>query len=119
LEKNKISGIFMYYKYGDDFHFWYLYDLKTKALITNKTGIIDYFACKTNEKRVIPNFFDEIHEVNKTILEDIERTYKEIELSQTQDSKLKELSKSRSTKFHKNDDQRHRTGTGRVSRRFS
>jgi len=68
----------MYYKYGDDFHFWYLYDLKTKALITNKTGIIDYFACKTNEKRVIPNFFDEIHEVNKTILEDIERTYKEI-----------------------------------------
>jgi len=101
LEKNKVAGIFLYYKYGEDFHFWYLYDLKTKALITNKTGIIDYIACKTNEKRVIPNFFDEIYGVNKTVLEDIERTYKEIELSQTQDSKLKELSKSKSTKFIK------------------
>lgn len=50
---------------------------------------------------MIPNFFEKIYEVNKIVVEDIERTYTEIELSQTQDSKIKELSKSRSTSFVK------------------
>jgi len=102
LKKGKISGIFFYYKYGNDFHFWYLYDVTTGSIITNKTEIIDFISCKPNKERVIPNFFEKIYEVNKIIVEDIERSYKEIELSQTQDSKLKELSKSRSTKFVKN-----------------
>ncbi|NMC59036.1 MAG: SWF/SNF helicase family protein, partial [Candidatus Methanofastidiosa archaeon] len=102
LKKNKISGIFFYYKYGNDFHFWYLYDVNSGSIITNKTEIIEFITCKHNEVRVIPNFFEKIYDVNKIIVEDIERTYKEIELSQTQDSKLKELSKSRSTKFIKN-----------------
>jgi len=102
LKKGKISGIFFYYKYGNDFHFWYLYDVNTGSIITNKTEIIDFISCKPNKERVIPNFFEKIYEVNKIIIEDIERAYKEIELSQTQDSKLKELSKSRSTKFVKN-----------------
>jgi hypothetical protein len=102
LKKGKISGIFFYYKYGNDFHFWYLYDVNTGSIITNKTEIIDFISCKPNKERVIPNFFEKIYEVNKIIVEDIERAYKEIELSQTQDSKLKELSKSRSTKFVKN-----------------
>jgi superfamily II DNA or RNA helicase len=102
LKKNKIRGIFFYYKYGNDFHFWYLYDVNTDSIITNKTEIIDFLSCKPNEERVIPNFFEKIYEINKIIVENIERAYKEIELSQTQDSKLKELSKSRSTKFVKN-----------------
>jgi len=102
LKKGKISGIFFYYKYGNDFHFWYLYDVNTGSIITNKTEIIDFISCKPNKERSIPNFFEKIYEVNKIIVEDIERTYKEIELSQTQDSKLRELSKSRSTKFVKN-----------------
>jgi len=102
LKKGKISGIFFYYKYGNDFHFWYLYDVSTGSIITNKTEIIDFISCKQNKERVIPDFFEKIYEVNKIIVEDIERAYKEIELSQTQDSKLRELSKSRSTKFVKN-----------------
>lgn len=102
LEKKKISGIFFYYKYNSDFHFWYLYDIKKDAIITNKTDILEFINCKPKEERIIPNFFDKVYEVNKIVVEDIERLYKEIELSYTQDSKLKELSKSRSTKFVKN-----------------
>jgi superfamily II DNA or RNA helicase len=102
LRRDKISGIFFYYKYGNDFHFWYLYDIKTDAIITNKTDILEFIKCKQKEDRVIPDFFDRIYEINKIIAEDIERIYKEIELSYTQDSKLKELSKSKSTKFVKN-----------------
>jgi superfamily II DNA or RNA helicase len=102
LKKNKISGIFFYYRYGNDFHFWYLYDLNTGTKITNKTQIIDFISCKHKEERVIPNFFEKIYEINKIIVEDIEKTYKEIEASQTIDSKLKELSGSKSTKFVKN-----------------
>ncbi len=101
LKKDKISGIFFYYKYGNDFHFWYLYDIKTDTIITNKTDIIEFIKCKLKEERVIPNFFERVYEINKIVVEDIERIYKEIELSYTQDSKLKELSKSRSTKFVK------------------
>jgi high-affinity nickel permease len=102
LKKNEISGIFFYYMYGDDFHFWYLYDINAASIITNKTEILDFISCKPNTKRIVPNFFEKIYEVNKIIVGDIEKTYKEIELSQMQDSKLKELSQSRSTKFVKN-----------------
>jgi len=101
LNKDKISGIFFYYKYGNDFHFWYLYDIKTDTIITNKTDILEFIKCKLKEERVIPNFFERIYEVNKTVLKDIEEIYKEIELSYTQDSKLKEFSRSKSTLFLK------------------
>ncbi|GIU68820.1 MAG: helicase [Candidatus Woesearchaeota archaeon] len=102
LKKNKISAIFLYYKYGNDFHFWYIYDVSNSSILTNKTDILGFISCKQNEERVIPDFFEKVYEVNKIVVEDIERMYKEIELSYTQDSKLKELSKSRSTKFVKN-----------------
>ncbi|MEM3173069.1 MAG: C-terminal helicase domain-containing protein, partial [Candidatus Nitrosotenuis sp.] len=102
LRKGKASGIFFYYKYGNDFHFWHLYDVSNGSITTNKTTILEFIKCKTNEKRVIPDFFDKIYEINRIVVEDIERSYKEIELSHTQDSKLKELSKSASTKFVKN-----------------
>jgi hypothetical protein len=102
LKKDKVSGIFFYYKYGNDFHFWHLYDVNNGSITTNKTNILDFIKCNTNEKRIMPDFFDKIYEINKIVVEDIERSYKEIELSHTQDSKLKELSKSASTKFVKN-----------------
>ena len=99
LKKDGISGIFFYYKYENDFHFWYLYDITTGNLITNKTQILNYIECPPTEKRIIPDFFEKIYETNKVILDKIERSYKEMELSQTQDSRLRELSRSRSTKF--------------------
>ena len=101
LKKKKISGIFFYYKYGKDFHFWYLYDIKTGTFLTSKTDILDYIKCTKEDRRVIPTFFEKVYDTNKMVLEEIERTYKEIELSNTQDSQLKELNRSNSTKFIK------------------
>lgn len=101
LKRNEISGIFFYYKYGNDFHFWYLYDVKTSRMLTNKTEILEFIKCEPKEKRVIPDFFDKVYEVNRIVLDDIEGVYKDIELRYTQDSKLKDLSKSGSTKFIK------------------
>ncbi|MGP6207994.1 helicase-related protein [Cuniculiplasma sp. SKW3] len=101
LKKNKLSGIFFYYKYGEEFHFWYLYDMNSGKMLTRKTDILDYIKCNRNEMRVIPDFFEQIYGANKLVLENIEQTYKEIELSNTQDSQLKELNRSRSTKFIK------------------
>ena len=78
-----------------------IYMIHTGSITTNKTEIIDFISCESNKERVIPTFFEKVYEVNKAVIEDLERAYKEIELSQTQDSKLKELSKSRSTTFVK------------------
>jgi len=97
----RISGIFFYYKYGGDFHFWYLFDIKSEQIITNKTEILNYIQCKPSEPRVVPDFFEKVYEINKKIIEKIQRDYNEIELSQTQDSKLKDLSKFRATRFLK------------------
>ncbi|SMD31419.1 hypothetical protein [Picrophilus oshimae] len=70
-------------------------------MLTRKSDILDYIKCNRNEMRVIPDFFEQIYDANKLVLENIEQTYKEIELSNTQDSQLKELNRSRSTKFIK------------------
>jgi superfamily II DNA or RNA helicase len=99
LKKNKISGIYFYYRYGKDFHFWYLYDVSSGQIIKNKTEIVDFFACHHNEKRVIPNFFDKIYDINEIILEDIKKSYQNIEQKQTVDSVLVELSRDRNAKF--------------------
>src|SRR3972149_1482324 len=72
-----IKGIFFYYKYGEDFHFWHLYDLITGGMIKNKTKILDYISCPPEETRVIPDFFEKVYEVNAEIVRDIEETYKE------------------------------------------
>ncbi|MGP6219869.1 helicase-related protein [Caldiplasma sukawensis] len=99
LKKNKLSGIFFYYKYGEEFHFWYLYDFNSGKMFTRKTDILDYINCNHNEMRVIPDFFEKIYDVNKLVLEDIEQTYKEIELSNTQDSQLKHFKGNKDTNF--------------------
>lgn len=99
LEKKELKGIFFYYKYSDDFNFWYLYDVTNGGVIKNKTEIVDFVSCPPNEKRVIPNFFDKIYEVNETIIEDIEASYKELEQEQIADTELVKISKDRSAKF--------------------
>ena len=40
-----------------------------------------------------------VYEVNRIVINDIEKTYKEIELSQTQDTRLKDIAKERSLIF--------------------
>ena len=101
LKNNNMSGVFFYYKYGNDFNFWYLYDVKSGAIITNKTEILDFIECPPNEARAIPDFFKKIYEVNKIILENIKDTYRELEQKQSVDSALVELGRDSSTKFVK------------------
>jgi len=99
LKKNKISGIFFYYRYAKDFHFWYLSDIASGQIIKNKTEIVDFISCQHNEKRVIPDFFDNIYDINDTIISDIRKSYQNIEQKQAVDSVLVELSKDRNAKF--------------------
>ncbi len=100
--KRDIKGIFFYYKYGEDFHFWYLYDLSTGEKITNKTRILDFISCPPEEKRVIPDFFERVYEVNREVIIEIEETYKEAEQREGVDSTFSELSQDRSKKFVSN-----------------
>lgn len=94
-----IKGIFFYYKYSDDFHFWYLYDLTTGDIIKNKTKILDYLSCPPEEKRVIPDFFERVYEINREVIGDVEATYKEAEQQEAVDPKLGELTSDASKKF--------------------
>lgn len=93
-----IRGIFYYYKYGEDFHFWYLYDFGNSEFIKNKTKILDFIACKEDERRIIPNFFEEVYQINKLVIRDIESTHKTLEL-QEQDAPTKDFSKDRKSSF--------------------
>src|SRR3990170_2223889 len=97
--KRGIKGIFLYYKYGEDFHFWHLYDLITGGMIKNKTKILDYISCPPEETRVIPDFFEKVYEVNAEIVRDIEETYKEVEQREAVDPTLGEFTSDKSKKF--------------------
>ncbi|NWF98579.1 MAG: SWF/SNF helicase family protein [Nitrospirae bacterium] len=97
--KKEIKGIFFYYRYGDDFHFWYLYNLLTREMSKNKTKILDFIVCPPDEARVIPDFFDKVYEINKEIIKDIEATYKEVEQREAVDPALVELTGDKSKKF--------------------
>ena len=79
LKKGKIKGIFFYYKYGEEYHFWFLCDLISKKILRSKTEIFDFICCDENEERVIPDFFNEIYEVNKILIKEIEEFYKQTE----------------------------------------
>ncbi len=97
--KKGIKGIFFYHKYGDDLHFWHLYDLTNGEIIKNKTKILDFISCPPDEKRVIPDFFERVYDVHAMIINDIEATYKEVEQSESVDPTLRELAHDRSKKF--------------------
>ena len=99
LSKKKIRGIFLYYKYGTDFHFWYLYNLDDKIMLKNKTEIINFITCNEKTVRVIPEFFDDVYDINKMVIQDIEESYKGMEQKEITDTQLVHLTKDRSTKF--------------------
>lgn len=56
--KKGYRGVFFYFQHAQEYHFWYLYDLIDKSFKTNKTEILDFVACKTNEPRVIHDDID-------------------------------------------------------------
>lgn len=97
--KRGIKAIFFYYKYGEDFHLWYLYDFASGDIIKNKTNILNYISCPPDEPRIIPNFFDEVYEINKKILAEIEASYREVEQRKLVDTALVEITSDRSKKF--------------------
>ena len=97
--KRGVKAIFFYYRYSDDFHFWCLYDLATGEMLKNKTRILDYITCPSDEARVIPDFFEKVYEVNTEIVKDIEATYKEVEQREMVDLSLGELTSDKSKKF--------------------
>jgi DNA-binding Lrp family transcriptional regulator len=100
LKKNKsVKGIFFYYKYLDDFHFWYLYDINSEKIIKNKSEIIDFISCSPEEKRVIPEFFERIYEINEKILNEIEKDYKTIEQQQKVDTDIAQSIRNRAATF--------------------
>jgi len=101
IKNKKIKGIFFYYKYQSDFHFWYLYDIESRKIFSkNKSQIIDYITCSRQEGRIIPDFINLVYEVNREILNDVRTTYKQLEQSST-DSTLVQFGKERGTKFIK------------------
>ena len=71
--KRDFKGIFFYFKYDDNYHFWYLYDFASQDFITNKTEILNYISCDENEKRVVPDDVNvyEIYELVKQRIEEL------------------------------------------------
>ena len=98
LETHKIKGIFYYYKYSEDFHFWYLYDLNEDRIVKNKTEILDFIICTETEGRVIPDFFQKVYEINKLVVEDLEDSYKQLEQKE-QDAPTKIFARDRRSRF--------------------
>ena len=99
LANDKISGIFFYHKYGEDFHFWSLYNVNTEEILEHKTEILDYIACPPKKKRIIPDFFETVYGVNREIVDRIKSRFTEMESKIKTDSPLFELSWDRSSKF--------------------
>jgi len=81
------------------FHFWYLYDLDSGSILSNKTEIINFISCNPDEKRVIPDFFDRIYEVNEIIVQRIEELYRELEQKERTDTELVRIASDRSSRF--------------------
>ncbi len=102
IHRGSLRGIFFYYKYADDFHYWYLYDIEKDEIKTNKTEILDFISCESSEPRYIPNFFEMVYDINKKILAKIEEDYKKIYLYGREEGKtLRDIISSPSTKFIK------------------
>jgi len=99
LERGELRGIFFYYKYSEMFHFWYLYDFDSGSILSNKTEIINFISCNPDEKRVIPDFFDRIYEVNEIIVQRIEELYRELEQKERTDTELVRIASDRSSRF--------------------
>lgn len=74
--KKGFRGIFFYYKYAEDYHLWFLYDILNKEFITNKTEILNFVSCNSDEPRVIPEDVD-VFEVHRKVRAEIEKFFSE------------------------------------------
>lgn len=74
--KKGFRGLFFYYKYDDDYHLWYLYDVADDSFITNKTDILNFISCRETEPRVIPDDLD-VFEIHNRVREKIKRFFSE------------------------------------------
>ncbi|MCS7123464.1 MAG: helicase-related protein, partial [Candidatus Aenigmarchaeota archaeon] len=74
--KEGFRGIFFYYKYAEDYHLWFLYDVINDKFINNKTEILNFISCKEEEARVIPQDLD-VFEIHKKVLQEIEKFFSE------------------------------------------
>jgi len=96
--KDNARGIFFYYQYGEDFHYWYFCDLENNRITENKSEILKLISVDPDEERKIPDFFDEVYEKSSEVREELESDYKAIEQSAS-DDKMKEWDNNRSKKF--------------------
>jgi hypothetical protein len=69
-------GIFFYYKYAEDYHLWFLYDVANDRFITNKTEILNFISCKETEPRIIPENLD-VFEIHRKVREEIKDFFSE------------------------------------------
>lgn len=74
--KKGFRGVFFYYKYDEDYHLWYLYDVLNNNFITNKTQILNFISCKEDEPRVIPSDLD-VFEIHRKVREKIKDFFSE------------------------------------------
>ena len=98
--KEDARGIFFYYQYDEEFHYWYFYDLENDRLTDNKTEILRIIKAGPDKERKIPDFFDQVFEKSTEVREDIELEYKDVEQG-SRDSKFREWDEDHSTKFLK------------------
>ena len=99
LSKKEIRGIFFYYKYGKDFHFWHLYGTDGK-IIKNKTEILRSISCDEKTPRVVEKSLqDKVYEANREVLSEIEHTYKDIEAKEKSETQQVHWNKEVGTKF--------------------
>ena len=102
LRRGNLRGIFFYYKYAEDFHYWYLYDIENDEIKTHKTEILDFISCDSSEPRHIPEFFDKIYEINDKVIKTIEKDYKNIYLQEKEEgTTFREIINSQANKFIK------------------
>lgn len=70
-----LKGIYFYYKYLDDYHFWYFYDLVNEQIIKNKEEILEIIRSKKEEKIFLPNWQEKFYQIKDLIESDIERLF--------------------------------------------
>lgn len=73
LKKN-FRGIYFYYQYENDYHFWFLYDVLHKEFITNKSEILKFITCSPKEPRVIPKDIN-AYAINDLVKKEIQELF--------------------------------------------
>jgi len=85
--KKDFKGLFFYYKYDEDYHLWYLYDVANDNFITNKTEILNFISCKEDESRVIPDDLD-VFEIHHKVRDEIKGFFSELKTKGIRPEKL-------------------------------